>query len=163
MNREEVRDQLLAPVLQWTKLGRQINQAVLDSAEVVAQRSSGLLRGNKDGSGRDWKEVARMTREKVAVPLEGIGAMVKALPGETTRFWVRTGEVVAASASSVVSLAGSRSVEDLRTRGARFGETLVDSALVWYQLFGSAATLTAAAVSPLVRQVRDNAERLGQR
>lgn len=161
MNREEVRDQLLAPVLQWTRLGRQFNQGMLASMEVITQRSYGLLRGHTSADGHDWEEMALMTREKVAVPLEGLAAMMTTLPGEVARFWTRTGEAMAACAGSAMSLAASRSAEDLRARRTQFGEALVGSALAWYQLFGSAATLTDAALTPLIRQVRDNAERLG--
>ena len=63
MNREEVRDQLLAPVLQWTRLGRQFNQGMLASMEVITQRSYGLLRGHTSGDGHDWEEMALMTRD----------------------------------------------------------------------------------------------------
>ena len=161
MNREEVRDPVLAPVLQWTRLGRQFNQGMLASMEVITQRSYGLLRGHTSGDGHDWEEMALMTREKVAVPLEGLAAMASALPGEVASFWTRTGEAMAACAGSAMSLAASRSVEDLRERQADLGEALVGSALAWYALFGSAATLTDAALAPLIRQVKDNAERLG--
>ena len=45
MNREELRDQLMAPVLQWTALGRQSSELMTGSLAVIHQRSNRLLRG----------------------------------------------------------------------------------------------------------------------
>ena len=161
MNREEVRDQLLAPVLQWSRLGRQLNQGMLASVEVVTHRSYGLLRGHTAAEGHDWEEMALMSREKITVPLEGLAAMATLLPTEVAKFWMRTGEAMLACTGSAMSLAASRSADDFKARQAQFGEALVGSALAWYQVFAGAAKLTDAALSPIIRQVRDNAERLG--
>ena len=45
MTQEELRDQLLSPVLQWTRLGRQSSELIVGSLEVISERSNGLLRG----------------------------------------------------------------------------------------------------------------------
>ena len=160
MKREEVRDQLLAPLLHWTRLGRQLNQGLLASAEVAAQSSYGLWRGRAPIAERDCEELMRMTRENVGASLEGTAAMMTLLPSESAKFWTRTAQAMAACAgAAAASLASSRNGEDLQARQKQFGATLVGSALAWYQLYAMAAKLTEAGVAPLLRQVKDNAQR----
>ena len=161
MTREDLRDELLAPFLQWTRLGRQMNQMMLASIEVITQRSYGLLRGHTAAEGHDWADMGLMTSEKVSVPIESLVAMATAMPAEVWKFWTRSGEAMSACASGALSLASSRSADELRERQAQFGQALLGSALVCYQLAGSAATVADAGLAPVLRQVLDNAERLG--
>lgn len=156
MNREEVRDQLLAPVLQWIRVGRQSSRLLVGSMEVVGERSQQLLRGATLRQRHDWQEMGVMTREKVAVPLEAAVAMASAMQSEAQDFVAEAGE-------KAIALAGSRSGEDFSARQAAFGEALLASALCWYQLWGRAAEVVEQGMRPILRQVEDNAGRLGTR
>jgi len=158
MKREEVRDQLLAPLLHWTRLGRQLNQGLLASVEVAAQSSYGLWRGHAPAA--DCEQLTRMTRENFGASLAGSAAMMTLLPSESAKFWTRTAQAMAACAGAAASLASSRNGEDLQARQTQFGATLVGSALAWYQLYATAARLTEAGMTPLLQQVKDNAQRL---
>ncbi|TLD43972.1 MAG: hypothetical protein FAZ92_03777 [Accumulibacter sp.] len=104
-----------------------------------------------------------MTREKVAVPLEAAVAMASAMQSETQAFVAEAGEKAIALAGSVAALTGSRSGEDFSDRQAAFGEALRASALCWYQLWGRAAEVVEQGMRPVLRQVEDNAGRLGTR
>ena len=163
MNREEVRDELLAPVLQWIRVGRQSSRLLVGSMEVVGERSQQLLRGATLRQRHDWQEMGVMTREKVAVPLEAAVAMASAMQSEAQDFVAEAGEKAVALAGSVAALAGSRSGEDFSARQAAFGEALLASALCWYQLWGRAAEVVEQGMRPILRQVEDNAGRLGTR
>jgi hypothetical protein len=163
MNREEVRDQLLAPVLQWIRVGRQSSRLLVGSMEVVGERSQQLLRGATLRQRHDWQEMGIMTREKAAVPLAAAVAMASAAQSEAQDFVAEAGEKAIALAGSMAALAGSRSGEDFSACQAAFGEALLASALCWYQLWGRAAEVVEQGMRPVLRQVEDNAGRLGTR
>ncbi|MBP6708685.1 MAG: hypothetical protein KA223_05955 [Candidatus Accumulibacter sp.] len=163
MNREEVRDQMLAPVLQWVRVGRQTSRLMVGSMEVVGQRSHRLLRGAMLRERHDWSEMGAMTREKVAVPLESAAAVASAMQSEAQQFLTRSSEALLAVAGSAAVLAGSRSADEFMTRQAAFGEALLGAALNWYQLWGRTAAVVEQGLRPILRQVEDNAERLGER
>ncbi len=156
MNREEVRDQMLAPVLQWVRVGRQTSRLMVGSMEVVGQRSHRLLRGAMLRERHDWSEMGAMTREKVAVPLESAAAVASAMQSEAQQFLTRSSE-------ALLAVAGSRSADEFMTRQAAFGEALLGAALNWYQLWGRTAAVVEQGLRPILRQVEDNAERLGER
>ncbi len=161
MHREELRDQLLSPVLQWIRLGRQTSELMVASMAVISERSNGLLRGATLRDSHDWNEMGRMTREKVTVPLASAVAMTSALQGELQQFLTQISEATLAVASSAMTLTSSRSAEDLSARQAALGSSLLDVALIWYQLSGRAAEVAEQGLRPILRQVKDNAQRLG--
>ncbi|TXG79818.1 MAG: hypothetical protein E6R11_02120 [Rhodocyclaceae bacterium] len=160
MKREEVRDQLLSPLLQWIRLGRQLNQGMLSAIEVVAQSSYGLLSGRSRGSSKTWDEMLRITRENAGAQCEGMVAMMTLLPVESAMFWTQVAEATATCSGAAASMLASRNGEELQARQAQFGAALVGGALTCYQLHATSANLTEAGVAPLLRQVRDNALRL---
>ncbi len=163
MNREELRDQLFAPVLQWTRLGRQVNALMIGSMEVIWLRSNGLLRSWPIPDEQQWAEVLAMTKEKIEVPIEALGATVVALHGETQQFLAQTRETSGALVSGALSLATGRGSGESETLPAALGDPLINLALGWYQLWGRAAEVTEQGLRPILRQVQDNASRLGQR
>jgi hypothetical protein len=65
------------------------------------------------------------------------------------------------AASSVMALATSRSAEEFGARQLALGEAMIGAALCWYQVFGRAAEVAEQGLRPILRQVTDNAERLG--
>ncbi|MBL8396124.1 MAG: hypothetical protein JNK99_15495 [Candidatus Accumulibacter sp.] len=163
MNREEVRDQLLAPVLQWIRVGRQTNRLMIRSMEVIGQRSNRLLRGTTLREKHDWGEMGAMTREKVAVPLEAVVAMSSAMQSEAQQFLAEGSQATLAVVGSAADLAASRSTDEFRTRQAALGEAMLGVALCWYQLWGRTAEVVGQGLRPILRQVEDNANRLGTR
>ncbi|MEF8748886.1 MAG: hypothetical protein V5B31_13875 [Candidatus Accumulibacter propinquus] len=160
MNREELRDQLMAPVLQWTALGRQSSELMTGSLAVIHQRSNRLLRGATLREAHDWAEMGAMTHEKVTVPLESAVAMATALQNEAQQFVTQTTEASLAVAGSAMALFGSRSADEFGARQLALGQALANVALCWYQLYGRAAAVAEQGMRPILRQVRDNAQRL---
>ncbi len=163
MHREELRDQLLAPILQWIRLGRQTSQLMVASLEVIGERSNGLLRGATLRDSHDWNEMGLMTREKVEIPLEAVGAMASALQSEVQQFLTQISEATLAVASSSLTLASSRNPEDFSARQAALCSSLLSVALSWYQLSGRTAAVAEQSLRPILRQVRDNSQRLRAR
>lgn len=162
MNREELRDQLLAPVLQCTRLGRQTNQLMVASNEVISQRSSRLLRAGPTTGQAVCAEVALMVQEKVEVPLESAIAMASAMIPAAQRFWTHAAESTLACGSDSVSLLGSRSADDFRARQGALATTLINATLGWFQLWGVAADVASQGLQPILRQVNANAARLAK-
>jgi hypothetical protein len=160
MKREQVRDQLLAPVLQWTRLGRQANKLMVGSMEVISYRSSRLFRGATLREQHDWPEMGLMAKEKIAVPIEAAVAMTSALQSETQQFVSEIGQATLTVAGSMMALATSRSTEEFGARQLALGEAMIGAALSWYQVFGRAAEVAEQGLRPILRQVTDNAERL---
>jgi len=164
MNREELRDQLLWPVLQWIRLGRQTSELMTRSLEVIGERSNSLLRGATLREPHDWAEMGLMTSEKVTISLEALAAMTSALQSEMQRFLTQTSEATLAVASSALTLAtSSRGAEDFSARQAALRTSLLSVAMSWYQLSGRAAEVAEQSLRPILRQVQDNSQRLGGR
>jgi hypothetical protein len=150
MNREELRDQLLAPVFQWTRLGRQTNRLMTGSSAVISYRTRRLLRAGAFSRQADWDEVARMTREKVEIPLQAataMAAMVAMLP-VVKQFWTHTGQSMLACSSDSMSLLGSRGPEEFRERQADLCATLINASVGWFRVFGSLAEVASQGVAP---------------
>jgi len=163
MNREELRDQLLAPVLQWTRLGRQTSRLMTASAAVISYRSRRLLRAGALSRQADWAEVAQMAREKVEVPLESATAMAAAMLPAMYQFWTHAGQSMLACTNDSVALASSRDSEDFRERQAELRTTLINASVGWFRIFGTVAEVASRGMTPLLRQVQANAERLEKR
>ena len=163
MNREELRDQLLAPVLKWTRLGRQTNQLMTASSAVISYRSRRLMRALVRPRQADWTELTLMTREKMEVPLESAAVMVSVMAPAAQRCWTHAGQSMLACTSDTLSLAGSRSPAEFSERQAALSTTLINATVGWLQLWGTAAEIAGQGLTPVLRQVQSNAERLGKR
>ncbi|MEF8698143.1 MAG: hypothetical protein V5B32_10720 [Candidatus Accumulibacter sp. UW26] len=160
MHPEELRDRLLAPLLQWTRIGRQSSELMTGSLAVIWQRSNALRRGVMLQQQHDWKEMGLMTKEKVTVPIEALVAMGRALHAEALQFVPASGQAALAVAGSAAALASGTA---LRTGQAALYRSLLDAAINGYQLWGRAATVAEAGLQPILRQVNGNAQRLGER
>ena len=163
MNREELRDQLLAPVLQWTRLGRQSSRLMTGSGAVISYRSWRLLRTSPLSRQADWAELGLMASEKVEVPLESATVMAAAMLPAAQQLWTHAGQSMLALTSDSMALACSRSAEDFSQRQAALTATLINASVGWFRLFGSAAEIAGLGLAPVLRQVEANAQRLGTR
>lgn len=163
MTQEELRDQLLSPVLQWTRLGRQSSELIVGSLEVISERSNGLLRGAMLRDPHDWNEMGLMTKEKLTVPIEAAVAMLSAIPSQVQQFVSESTAASSAVAGSALALASSRSPAEFSARQAAFCSALTGLAVNWYQLWGRAGAVVEEGLRPILRQVKSNAERLGDR
>ena len=158
MDREELRDQLLAPVLQWIRLGREVNALMLRSLEAVGECSTTLLRERPD-----WSALGAMNWGKATIPLESAVAMGWALQSEMQHFLSESSEAGVALAGNAIRLATSSSVEDFRKRQAALGDALLKMAMPWYQLSGRAAEVLEQGLQPMLRAEGGNADRPGRR
>ena len=163
MNREELRDQLLAPVLQWTRLGRQSSRLMTSSGAVISYRSRRLLRSSALSRQADWAELSLMAREKVELPLESATVMAAAMVPAAHQFWTHAGQSMLALTSDSMSLACSRNAEDFRQRQAALTTTLINASVGWFRLFGTTAEIAGLGLAPILRQVETNARRLEAR
>ena len=163
MNREELRDQLLAPVLQWTRLGRQSSRLMTGSGAVISYRSRRLLRSSALSRQADWAELSLIAREKVELPLESAAVMAAAMVPAARHFWTHAGQSMLALTSDSMSLACSRNAEDFRQRQAALTTTLINASVGWFRLFGTTAEIAGLGLAPILRQVETNARRLEAR
>ena len=104
-----------------------------------------------------------MSKEKVVVPIEALGATAAAVHGETQQFLAQTREASAALVSGALSLATGRGSGESEPLPTALGDPLINLALGWYQIWGRAAEVAEQGLRPILRQVQDNASRLGQR
>lgn len=163
MDREQLRDQLLAPVLQWTRLGRKSNALMLRSLEMIGECSATLLRSATLRERPDWSELAAMTREKATVPLESAVAMGWALQSEMQQFLTENSEASVAVAGCAVRLATGGSGEDSGRQQAALGDALLNLAIPWYQLSGRVAEILEQGLQPMLRDALGNSEGLARR
>lgn len=163
MNREELRDHLLAPVLQWTQLGRQTSVLMTASGAVINARGRHLLRAGVFGHPADADEIARMAREKIDVPLESATAMAAAMVPAVSQFWTHAGVSMLAWVTDSVSLATSRTPEEFCERQEALRQTMINAGVGWFRVLGTAAEVVGQGVAPVLRQVQDNAARLDKR
>jgi hypothetical protein len=87
--------------------------------------------------------------------------MASALQSEMQQFGSEIGQATLSVAGGVMAVATSRSVEEFGARQLALGEAMIVAALSWYQVFGRAAEVAEQGLRPILRQVTDNAERLG--
>lgn len=160
MHRDELRDQLLSPVLKWIRLGRQSSELMVGSMEVIAQRSNGLLRGAMLRERHDWAEIGQMTHEKLTVPLQALASMTSSMQSEAQQFLTQASAATLAVAGSAMTLASSRSLEDFSARQTALCSSMLNFAMTWYQLSGRTAEVAEQGLRPILRQVKDNAQRL---
>ena len=163
MDREELRDQLLAPVLQWIRLGREVNALMLRSLEAVGECSTTLLRSATLRERPDWSALGAMNWGKATIPLESAVAMGWALQSEMQHFLSESSEAGVALAGNAIRLATIGSVEDFRKRQAPLGDALLKMAMPWYQLSGRAAEVLEQGLQPMLRAEGGNAGRPGRR
>lgn len=165
MTRNELRDQLMAPVLQWISLGRQLQALTSGSIDVIWQRSDGLRHSLPLLSTQQWAELVIMSGEKVVVPIEALGTTFAALQSEMQQFLSQTvtttSELVSETLAAAHHLAGQKGLSDERQPSPV--EPLLRLVLHWYQLSGRLASVGERGIQPLLKQVRDNAERLEKR
>ena len=162
VNREALRDRLLTPVYQWTRLGRQSSKLMVAASEVVGMRYRRVLRSNPQTE-TYWAEVAQMNIEKVSVPIECAAAMASALPVQTARFAAQTGGALLACMRAASALAASRSAEEMAEQTKGCAQALSDLIASSWQISGFPAEIASAGVAPLLRQVTANVERLNKR
>lgn len=160
MNREQIRDHLLAPVLKWTLLGRQTNRLMMASMTVISHRRRRLLRAGPIPGASDWAELALMTHEKLQIPIESAVAMTSAIQNEARQFLTQGSEVALTVVGGAMALATSRSVDEFRARQVALGEALIGAAVSWFELYGSVAEVAVQGLRPVLRQVEANEKRL---
>jgi hypothetical protein len=160
MNREQVRDQLLAPVLKWTRLGRQTSRLMVASMAVISHRRRRLMRAGQISGASEWTELALMTHEKIQTPLESAVAMTAAIQTEAQQFLTQGGTTALTVVGGAMALASSRNADEFRARQVALGEALIGAAVSWFQLYGSVAEIAAQSLQPVIRRVEANEERL---
>lgn len=164
MTREELRDQMLAPVLKWTRLGRQANEAAMASFELGGQRGHRLLRVGMFREACDWSEWTQvMVDEPVRLPLESAAAMASALPSAAQQWAVRHSEAVWVCAGSALSLSASRSPAEFTARQEAFCQTWLGAAMGAYQWWGVCAEILGQGLQPVQEAARIAADRLRKR
>lgn len=163
MDREELRDQLLAPVLQWIRLGRESNALMLRSLELVGECSTTLLRSATLREHPNWSALGAMTRGQATVPMESAVAMGWALQNEMQQFLTESSEASVAVAGSTIRLATGGGGEDFARRQAALGDALLNLAIPWYQLSGRAAEVLAQGLQPMLRETRGSSEEIDRR
>ncbi|HNI00353.1 MAG TPA: hypothetical protein PK958_15465 [Rhodocyclaceae bacterium] len=162
LNREQLRDRLLAPVYQWTRLGRQSSKLMVAASDVVSLRYRRLLRSNPVAAAY-WAEVAQMNLEKVSVPIECAAAMASTLPVQTARFAAQTGEALLGCVRAASALVGTRSHEEIIVQTLGLVDAVGDLVTSFWQLAAYPAEVASAGVAPLLRQVDENRDRLNKR
>lgn len=163
MTRDELRDQMLAPVLKWTRLGRQVNEVAMASIEVGGQRGHRLLRAGMLREACDWSEWVRMVDEAIRVPLESAAAMASALPAAAQQCAVGSSETALACAGSALSLAASRSPAEFCARQDAFCRTWLGAAMNGYQWWGIWAEIIGQGLQPAQEAARIAADGLRKR
>lgn len=164
MDRNELRDQLMVPILQWTSLGRQLQALVSGSMEVIWERSHGLLRSLPTLFAGQGTELYLMSSEKVVVPVEALGTTLAALQSQMQQFLSQTAATTSALAGDAMTVGSSvLPAPSTPENQDELGEHLLALLLAWYQLSGRLAFVAEQGLQPLLRQVQDNAARLTKR
>ncbi|HNI74443.1 MAG TPA: hypothetical protein PLX65_13120, partial [Accumulibacter sp.] len=135
------------------------------SMDVIWQRSDGLRRSLPVLSAEQWAELVIMSGEKVIVPIEALGTTLIALQSEMQQFVSQTVSSSTALVSETVTAAQHRLGQKnaLEAHQPSPGEQLLGLMLQWYQLSGRLASVGERGLQPLLRQVKDNADRLEKR
>jgi hypothetical protein len=152
------------PLDLWMRLAFRTSEMLWASTQVIAFRTSGMLRHGSTPSARDRRELILMGREKVEAAAESATAMGGYLLRMNLELASLAMSQSMAAATSMLSSSRSRTPRQaFRRQLRRSGATTRQSARTVSRLSGSAARLTQHGLKPLHSRATKNAKRLARR
>jgi len=150
--------------MMWGQFAWKAGEMALSSTQVIGQRAGRFMHPAVGRDARDHSELVLMGREKIEATLEsaqaaGMRALV--LNGQLLSF--AFSQVMSTSAA-FMSIAASRSPEQLAGRQLELARDITTSSVVAAsKLSGASARIARSALVPVQKRVKKNVRRLAKR
>jgi len=151
------------PFLAWADLAWKIGEMSMASAQVIIHRASRMAAAGPVPNARDRKEFTRMGHEKIEAATESAQAIAAHLVTMNLRLGARMFRQMVTGAAALMSLAGSRSLQQSIARQAKLAQVVSRSTTSVSRLSDSTARLARRGLKPIHARATANARRLGKR
>lgn len=150
------------PFLIWTELAIKTGEMMLASAAVIDHRTRRIRAAGSQPSARDRREFGVMRDEKIKAANQAAQAMTAQFLTMDPLLWVRAYQQTAAVTTAMMSLAASRTINQLVERQAKLMRALSESIAPMFELSGASARLVQRGLAPIHSRATANARRLGK-
>ncbi|MDN5850511.1 MAG: hypothetical protein L0H63_12890 [Nitrococcus sp.] len=150
------------PFLLWTELAMKTGEMMLASASVIDHRTRRMSAAGAQPSARDRREFGVMRDEKIKATNQASQAMTAQFLRTDPLLWVRAYQQMVAVTTAMMSLAASRTINQLFERQARLMRTLSGSITPMFAFSAATARLAQRGLTPIHSRATANARRLGK-
>lgn len=151
------------PFLLWFDLAMKTGQMMIASAQVIDHRTRRMAAAGSNPNARDRREFALMGQEKIEAAAKSAQSMAAHMMTVDPLLGVRAVQQSLATATAMMSLAGSRTVSQALARQAKLVRTMTKSAGTASRISHSSARLAHRGLTPIHARATANAKRLGKR
>jgi hypothetical protein len=152
------------PLVAWTQLAWKTGELMVNSGEVIGRRLAGMALAGASPAARDRREMTRMGGEKLQAATESGYAMWWSLARMNQQLALLALRQMLAGATSVMSIASSRTAAESLGRQAKLvGDSMANAAAAASHVSGSSARLARRGLAPVSARAARNAKRLRKR
>ena len=164
MNQSSYTNSLVNPVQSWTNFAMLSAQMMMTSAQVIGQRTSGMMLAGASPTQRDQQELAMMSKEKTAAAVESAQAMAQGVFKLSQQLAVMAYRQMLAGVPLMMSLATSVTPQQSAHRQANLVRAgLANSAEATSRISNAVPRIARKAVRPIHSKVAANHKRLATR
>ena len=150
------------PFLIWAELAIKTGEMMLASAAVIDHRTRRMRAASSPPSARDRREFGVMRDEKFKAANQAAQAMTAQFLRMDPLLWVRAYQQTAAVTTAMMSLAASRTINQVVERQTRLMRALSESITPMFALSEATARLVQRGLTPIHARATANAKRLGK-
>lgn len=164
MNQTSYTNLLVNPVQSWMNFAMLSAQMMMTSAQVIGQRTSGMMLAGASPTQRDQQEFAMMSEEKTAAAVESAQAMAQGVFKLSQQLAVMAYRQMLASVPLMMSLATSVTPQQSAHRQANLVRAgLANSAEATSRISNAMPRIAHKSVRPIHSKVAANHKRLARR
>lgn len=153
----------LSPFLLWSDLAAKTMEMMLASAQVIGHRTGRMALAGPAPNARDRREFTVMGLEKIEASTQSARAMAAHMMTMNQAWGALAFRHLLQNASAFMSLAGSRTPDELIARQAALARALEQSAIGIAEVSKNATKLAHRGLKPIHARATANARRLGKR
>lgn len=164
MNQTRYTNLLVNPVQAWMNFAMLSAQMMMTSAQVIGQRTSGMMLAGASPTQRDQREFTMMSEEKTAAAVESAQAMAQGVFKLSQQLAVMAYRQMLAGVPIMMSLATSVTPQQSANRQANLIRAgLANSAEATSRISNAVPRIARKAVRPIHSKVAANHKRLARR
>ena len=163
MKRSRTRNAIANPFLLWVDVAMKTGEMMMASAQVIEHRTRQMAAAGSNPNASDRREFALMGQEKVEAAAKSAEGMAAQMMTMNPFLGPRAVRQTLATATAMMSLAGSRTFSQALARQAKLVRTMTQSAGTASRISGASARLAQRGLAPIHARATANARRLGKR
>jgi hypothetical protein len=163
VKRSRTRNAIANPFLLWVDVAMKTGEMMMASAQVIEHRTRRMAAAGSNPNASDRREFALMGQEKVEAAAKSAQGMAAQMMTMNPFLGPRAVRQTLATATAMMSLAGSRTFSQALARQAKLVRTMTQSAGTASRISGASARLAQRGLAPIHARATANARRLGKR